>query len=138
MRLDDASVVADLTTQLGYPVAAGELASRMSEVLGSADAALLVAVDENDTVVGWVHVERLHILERPPTANIDGLVVDEGVRSAGIGAALLAAAEAWAVTRGIGAMQVRSRTTRERAHRFYEREGYRRMKTSYVFEKPLR
>jgi GNAT superfamily N-acetyltransferase len=137
MRLDDASVVADLTTQLGYPVAAGELASRMSEVLGSADAALLVAVDENDTVVGWVHVERLRILERPPTANIDGLVIDEGVRSAGIGAALLAEAEAWAQARGIGAMQVRSRTTRERAHRFYEREGYRRIKTSYVFEKPL-
>jgi hypothetical protein len=32
---------------------------------------------------------------------------------------------------------VRSRVTRERAHQFYEREGYRLLKTSHVFEKRL-
>jgi hypothetical protein len=34
-------------------------------------------------------------------------------------------------------MVVRSRIVRERAHRFYEREGYELVKTSHVFEKPL-
>jgi hypothetical protein len=34
-------------------------------------------------------------------------------------------------------MQVRSRMSRERAHRFYEREGYEQVKTSVVFRKPL-
>jgi len=34
-------------------------------------------------------------------------------------------------------MVVRSRVARERAHRFYEREGYALVKTSHVFEKPL-
>ena len=45
-------------------------------------------------------------------------------RSAGIGAALVEAAEAWARERGATAIIVRSRSTRERAHRFYERIGY--------------
>ena len=34
-------------------------------------------------------------------------------------------------------MTVRSRIARERAHRFYEREGYVLEKTSHVFRKPL-
>lgn len=138
MRLDDAAAVADLTTQLGYPVSSDDLARRMAAVLERRDdSALLAAVDAAGAVIGWIHVERLRLLELPPTANISGLVVDERQRSGGIGAALLAEAEAWARAQRIGTIQVRSRTTRERAHRFYEREGYRRIKTSYVFEKAL-
>lgn len=138
MRLADAAAVAELTTQLGYPVEADELGRRMAGILEEAsDAALLVAVDASDVVIGWIHVERLRLLELSPTANVSGLVVDEQRRSAGIGAVLLAAAEDWARERGIGAIQVRSRTTREAAHRFYEREGYRRVKTSFMFQKTL-
>jgi len=36
-----------------------------------------------------------------------------------------------------GLMVVRSRVARERAHRFYEREGYALVKTSHIFEKRL-
>ena len=58
-------------------------------------------------------------------------------RSGGVGKDLLEAAERWAREHGCRTMTVRSRITRERAHRFYEREGYRRVKTSHVFGKPL-
>jgi hypothetical protein len=34
-------------------------------------------------------------------------------------------------------MTVASRIARERAHRFYEREGYERSKTSHIFTKSL-
>jgi hypothetical protein len=34
-------------------------------------------------------------------------------------------------------MRVRSRDTRERAHRFYERAGYERNKVQLVLHKPL-
>jgi GNAT superfamily N-acetyltransferase len=138
MRPGDAEAVARLTTQLGYPVEAGELAERMAAIVKRGrESALLVAVDGSDAVVGWIHAERLRLLELPPTASISGLVVDERKRSAGIGAALLAAAEDWARAQGMRSIQVRSRTTREGAHRFYEREGYRRIKTSFVFGKAL-
>ena len=65
----------------------------------------------------------LALLEHSDLAAIDGLVVDEDERSAGIGAELVAAGEAWARERGATAMTVRSRSTRERAHRFYERRA---------------
>ena len=52
-------------------------------------------------------------------------------------AQLVRAGEEWARQRGFERMVVRSRTTREAAHRFYLREGYEPTKTSAVFTKTL-
>jgi GNAT superfamily N-acetyltransferase len=137
MRADDAEVVADLTSQLGYPVAATELASRAAEIRARTDEEIIVATDESDRPIGWIHVGRLAILEASATAIIHGLVVDGAHRSSGTGAALVDAAEAWAREHGATAMVVYSRSTRERAHRFYERVGYVEIKRSHVFSRSL-
>lgn len=50
---------------------------------------------------------------------------------------LLDAAEGWARNSGMTTVQARSRTSRLRAHRFYERAGYRRVKTSLLLAKAL-
>jgi len=57
--------------------------------------------------------------------------------SAGVGAELLDSAERWARARGCRRLVVATRITRERAHRFYEREGYAVAKTSYFLTKNL-
>ena len=138
VRAADSAAVASLTGELGYPATTEEMAARIDAILQRpGEHALLVAVDVDDVPIGWIHVERLDTLETPPMAGIAGLVVGEGSRSDGIGTALLAAGEAWARDQGLGVIQVRSRTTRERAHRFYERAGYERVKVSAVFRKPL-
>lgn len=138
MRAADAPRVAVLTTQLGYPVAGAELARRMADIRGHDDHELLVAVDGEDAPIGWIHVARQPALEASELAVINGLVVDESARSGGIGHALVDAAEAWARACGASRIVVRSRSTRQRAHRFYERIGYSEVKRSHVFEKPLR
>jgi GNAT superfamily N-acetyltransferase len=127
----------ELNDQLGYPTTEAELRRRLDAVLDSPEDAVLVAVDGDDRAIGWVHVGVELLLEASDVACIRGLVIDEGHRSAGIGADLLRAAEAWARGRGCARMTVRSRVARERAHRFYQREGYRLEKTSHVFRKPL-
>lgn len=137
MTVTDAAAVAELTTQLGYPVEESELERRFAAIRIASTAEVLVAVDASDQPTGWIHVALMPTLEASDRALIGGLVVDEGHRSAGTGADLVAAAEAWARMRGCEAMVVRSRTTRERAHRFYERLGYREQKRSLVFEKLL-
>ncbi|MBA3307382.1 MAG: GNAT family N-acetyltransferase [Chloroflexi bacterium] len=138
MDVRDAAKVAELTGQLGYPVTEAELRDRLATALAaSTDHRLLVAVDTEDVPIGWAHVERLRLLELPPAAQLAGLVVSEQHRSAGIGAALLENAEATASRWGCRSLRVRSNVIRERAHRFYERAGYRRIKTSYTFEKEL-
>jgi GNAT superfamily N-acetyltransferase len=100
-------------------------------------AAVLVAADAEDRPIGWIHVEVRRTLVTPLSAQVMGLVVDDAVRSGGIGRELVRSAEAWAAARGCGRMLVGTRVTRKRAHRFYEREGYAVLKTSYFFEKEL-
>jgi GNAT superfamily N-acetyltransferase len=133
----DAAPVADLTTQLGYATTAAEATERISILLERPDDHAALVAEEGGAVIGWVHVAIYTSLESGRVATIGGLIVGEGHRSGGIGVELLTAAEAWAGENGAAKMVVRSRVTRERAHRFYEREGYRLLKTSHVFEKPL-
>jgi GNAT superfamily N-acetyltransferase len=133
----DAPVVADLTTQLGYPTSPTETTERISVLLARPDDHAALVAEEDGRAIAWVHVAIYTSLESGRVATIGGLVVGEGHRSGGIGAQLLAAAEEWARENGAAKMVVRSRVTRERAHRFYEREGYAILKTSHVFEKRL-
>jgi GNAT superfamily N-acetyltransferase len=137
MRSGDVDAAASLTSQLGYPVDAAELGLRLADVRRRTDHEVLVATDDADRAIGWIHVLRVGTLEASELAQVAGLVVDEGHREEGIGAALLAAAETWAREHGARSIVVRSRVTRERAHAFYLRHGYREQKRSVVFEKPL-
>jgi GNAT superfamily N-acetyltransferase len=134
MTPDDSAAVADLCDQLGYPVDSGRLALRFAQVARQGHSIVFVA-EANARVVGWIHVAVTPLLEADLGAEILGLVVDRDHRSAGVGAALLRAGEEWARHAGCTAMRVRSRIARERAHAFYERSGYVRIKTQHAFEK---
>ena len=132
----DAPALAALAGELGYPTSAEALLGRLA-ALHPTDAAVIVSTDADDVPMGWCHVEMRRTLVEPISAMILGLVVGEGHQSAGIGAELLAAAEQWARARGCRRLVVATRITRERAHRFYAREGYEVSKTSYLLTKAL-
>jgi GNAT superfamily N-acetyltransferase len=113
-------------------------AAQLSELASHGDHALLVAAAESPPgLAGWIQISVSRIFESPSFAEIAGLVVDEARRSEGVGPRLLRAAEDWARARGCRAVRVRSNVVRERAHAFYEREGYGRIKVQQVFEKPI-
>jgi GNAT superfamily N-acetyltransferase len=134
---DDVAALAELSTQLGYPADADTLRQRLTRVRDEGVGEVLVATDAQGLVLGWTHVvPRLH-LEEAPFAELAGLVVGDGARGAGVGAALLSAAEQWARRHGFAHFRVRSNVVRERAHRFYLREGYVERKRQVVFDKPL-
>ena len=136
-RPGDAAELARLSTQLGYPMAPSVAAAQLAEVAGHADHALLVA-ETTDGLAGWIQVSVPRIFESPSAAEIAGLIVDEAARGEGVGPRLLRAAEDWAHARGCRAIRVRSNVVRARAHAFYEREGYRKVKVQQVFEKRIR
>ena len=133
----DLAPMAELTTQLGYPVDPETLGERLADMRARTADEVLVAVDEDNHPIAWVHVALLATLEASDLAAINGLVVEEGHRSSGLGASLVDAAEHWARDRGATTILVRSRSTRVRAHRFYQRLGYHEVKRSHVFEKRL-
>ena len=128
----DAPALAGLASELGYPTDPEAILGRLA-ALNPTDAAVMVATDASDAPIGWCHVELRRTLVEPLSA----LVVGEGHRSAGVGATLLEGAERWARARGCRRLMVATRITRERAHRFYAREGYVVGKTSYFLVKPL-
>jgi GNAT superfamily N-acetyltransferase len=129
-------MAARLSTELGYPVDARALLTRMQQMAGDRNRAVLVACLDGE-VVGWIDLSVEYHLQSEPAALIGGLVVAEAVRGRGIGRQLCAAAEDWACGLGIARLRVRSNAVRERAHAFYLRDGYTRVKTSAVFEKRL-
>lgn len=135
-RVGDAARLAELSTQLGYPANAKQMRPRIERLRPAAQNAAFVA-DLDGTVIGWLHVSVTPLLEVALRAEVNGLIVDETARSAGTGARLLSSAEKWARAKGCKSMSVRSNVVRDRAHRFYERNGYEHYKTQKAFRKDL-
>ena len=137
VRSGDVERVAELSTQLGYPATVRETRGRLKAVMKDREAACFVAESREDGVIGWIHVSVTPLVEVERRAEVNGLVVDEKVRSRGAGAMLLAAGEKWARGKGCKGMSVRSNVLRERAHGFYLRNGYEHYKTQKAFRKAL-
>jgi GNAT superfamily N-acetyltransferase len=135
-RASDCAHLAALSGELGYPTSVPEMKHRFSQIKPASKNAVFVAVFQK-TVVGWIHVSITPLLEVPRRAEVNGLIVAEGYRSSGAGAKLLDAAEAWARKHKCTGMSVRSNVIRDRAHAFYERQGYIQIKTQKAFRKPL-
>jgi GNAT superfamily N-acetyltransferase len=135
-RPSDVARLAELAGELGYPTTTAEMRTRFRRVKPAATNVIFVAEDGGE-VIGWTHVSVSHLLEVPLRAEINGLIVSEKTRSRGTGARLLEAAEAWARTKKCEGMSVRSNVIRDRAHSFYERNGYEHYKTQKAFRKPL-
>jgi GNAT superfamily N-acetyltransferase len=136
-KASDAARLAELSGQLGYPTTAKEIVARLRRMKPAQSHAVFVADLAGDGVVGWLHVSTSPLLEVEFRAEVNGLVVGESQRSRGAGARLLASAEEWARKRGCKSMSVRSNVIRERAHKFYERNGYEHYKTQKAFRKKL-
>jgi N-acetylglutamate synthase-like GNAT family acetyltransferase len=136
-RLEDSPVIADLGTQLGYPMTPEQAETRLRDLLDREDHAVLVA-EEDGAVIGWAHVAAMHHVVNDPFAELVALVVDQSHRSQGTGAVLVEAVSDWAAQNGFQTLRVRSNVVRERTHRFYDRLGFERTKSQVVFARPVR
>jgi GNAT superfamily N-acetyltransferase len=136
-KANDAALIAELSTQLGYAVTTREMAARLKLVFREKKAACFVAEEQSAGVIGWIHVSTQPLVEVAVRAEVNGLVVDERIRSQGAGWALLQAAEDWARKHHCKSMSVRSNVLRDRAHAFYERHNYEHYKTQKAFRKTL-
>lgn len=135
--LADAARLAVLSEVLGYPATADALAERLGRLLGRDEELVLVAEVSPGHIVGWLHGGERELLESGRRCEILGLVVDGTHRGGGVGRRLVQAAEAWASTRGLDQMAVRSNVGRAESHPFYERLGYVRAKTQHAYRKRL-
>lgn len=131
--IGDAEALAGLAAQLGYPSSGAEIGARLGKYEGKAEERLLVAEVEG-LVVAWTSIALADHFYTPLYVEISGLVVDEKLRGHGIGALLIREVKKWAESKGVGIVRLRANVIRKDAHRFYEREGFRKAKEQFVFE----
>ena len=134
----DAEIVAELSEQLGYPIAADAVRSRLAQFVNNPGHAVIVA-ERQGQPCGWVHVHVQQSIElAEPRGEIMGLVVSRDVRRSGIGRLLMQEAERWALEHGLELMVLRSNLQRPESHAFYPAIGYEHFKTQAAYRKRLR
>jgi len=136
-RTADAARLAVLSGQLGYPCSSAGIRARLRNLLADNRHAVWVAELEGGEVAGWIHVFVKQLLESGREAEIGGLVIDESFRGQGAGKALIERAERWARAKRLKSVSLRSNILRKDAHIFYQKLGYKIIKTQSAFRKPL-
>ena len=132
--LEDAADINSLSVALGYsPVTDGVALIRLQQVLASSTDKVWVYQQESQ-VVGWLHAFIAVRLASAPFMEIGGMVVAPHCRQQGIGRRLVEQAKAWAQDNHSN-LRVRCNAKREDTHIFYEKAGFDKNKTQYVFEK---
>jgi GNAT superfamily N-acetyltransferase len=131
----DAPLLAPLCQVLGHAPPLSEVKAALE---GPAEAhhALLVAVSKA-RVVGFVELEARGTLGSGRWAEMTALAVEVAHRGQGVGGALVEASRAWARSRGLRRLRVRTRSERREAARFYEGKGFRLSKEQRVYDAAL-
>lgn len=135
-RIEYVSDIAKLSSELGYPASEEDTQKWLALMLAS-DSHAVFAVVSQESVCGWVAVEKRLFLESGIKAEITGLVVGAAYRRNGIAGRLVSAAEGWARQQGLDRIVVRSNAQRVESHIFYPAFNYERTKTSHVYSKKL-
>jgi GNAT superfamily N-acetyltransferase len=135
--LDDAPQICKLANQLGYPGEIEKFIARLEKMLDNPTQNVLVAANQRQQAVGYIHFHPHNSLENDPVVEIGGLVVSEEFRRMGIGKILMVAAEDWAKSAGFSRIRLHSNIIREDAHIFYQALGYSITKTQRAFVKDL-
>jgi GNAT superfamily N-acetyltransferase len=133
----DSERIAELAGQLGYPCTGKEVRERLSQMQDANQYAVLVAELPTGQIAGWIGLYVFRAVELETVAEISGLIVDENIRSCGIGKMLLDAADEWARRVGCRVISVRSNVKRDRAHQFYTNNGYEPVKTQKELRKKV-
>lgn len=136
-RFGDAQEITRLSVELGYPATLDGTMANLEVLLHSPRYRVAVAPAPDGALFGWIVAERRLCLESGEAVEITGLVVSNSARRRGVGSALVAAAERWAMTQGFRSLRVRSNVSRTESHPFYQGIGFVPKKTQHTYEKPL-
>jgi GNAT superfamily N-acetyltransferase len=122
--IEDATVIATLLGELGYPSQPEGVRGRLARLLAREGSRVFVA-ERGGRVVGVLGLDRMPVLTSlSDIAMIIALVVTERERRSGVGRLLVARAEEEARAWQCGRIMVTSAERRADAHSFYQRLGY--------------
>lgn len=117
-----------------------ELAPWMRQFRTREDGEVFIACRDDGTVCGFVEVAARPYADgcdTSPVGFIEAWFVDPDMRRAGVGRALLAAAEDWARGRGYSEMASDALLDNTISHRAHEGAGYMEVERAVRYRKPL-
>ncbi len=124
MEIGDATVVAGLLEQMGYPNTLGFLPNRIAQMNQDEKERLLV-MEEEGKVIAFISLHLItQIAVEGDFMRISYFAVDQQVRSKGIGKKIEEYATALASELGCDRIELHSHSRRTQAHQFYFRQGY--------------
>lgn len=136
-KLGDEMSLMQLAAQMGYPITAVEAKERLKDILRQKGEILLVA-DVYGQAIGYVLGTTIIEINTPKTLRLGGMVVNENYRQWGIGRMLMKGLENWAKKENFKIILVPTNIKRKNAHKFYEKTGYKNIKTQYIYEKEFK
>lgn len=123
-RISDAKDIYYINkTSLGYDYDLEKQKAKIQAVLNDSTQVIFVA-ETNNKVVGYIHLVNYDVIYADNFKNCLGLAVDNDYKRNGIGSALLNQAEIWAKENGAVGIRLCSGVEREKAHQFYQSQGY--------------
>lgn len=134
-NIEDSEAIREMLRQLGYPLTNEFIRAKLTLLLDSKNDEICV-YEDNGKVIGFLtlHIS-VQLAFEHNFCEIGYFVVDQNVRSKGVGKQLEEAACKIALERGCDRIEVFSMEHRADAHRFYERQGYSHIQKK--FEKIL-
>ncbi|EJL01593.1 MULTISPECIES: GNAT family N-acetyltransferase [Pseudomonas] len=122
--LTDAESVSKLLGQLGYQASPRLIRDKL-EILGASTCDTVLLAQDGVNVVGVISLHVLELFHQPGRlGRITSLVIDENYRGQGVGAMLVAAADAFFTKQLCTRVEVTSGDHRTEAHAFYVRQGF--------------
>lgn len=136
-KLSDSAGCFILNSQLGYETEESAFSKRFLFLVAHPEHSVIVAKNNSGKIIAWMHMGLRFLIEADHFAQIAAIVVSEDQRSTGIGTHFLKVAEDWAKHHGMNQIGLSSSLVREKAHKFYLKNGFSNSKTSKAFVKNL-
>ncbi|HEX9649869.1 MAG TPA: GNAT family N-acetyltransferase [Cyclobacteriaceae bacterium] len=130
------SSIADLSTELGYPITRAKVTQNMNIIKEKPDHKVWVA-KEGEQVLGWCHAAKTCWVMMESMIEVFGLVVSAKSRGKGIGKMLINRVELFARENGVAEVWIRSNRKRRESHPFYLNLAYTNLKDQAVYVKKV-
>lgn len=142
IELDDTDIcaLAELMVQWGdltEELSKEHIEERIIDVKTTRNAEILVAENEDGSLVGYAHISEVISLGLNPFVELRAVLVDETQRKKGVGRKLVLAAEEWAAKKGFRQIVISPRIQHEKIHEFCKKLDYEESDRICMFSKSI-
>lgn len=137
IKKQDIENIVYMCAESGHEVRYEILSARIKTLSENENSTVIVAVEGENSIAGWIQLERDNFILSDNICNILALYVGNIYRGRKIGKDLIVEGEKWAQQKKCTTLKIHSDITGVDSNRFYTHIGFKHLKTRQSFFKPL-